>query len=84
MPPSCPFDLSHLRCRLHVDPLHLALGQVLPSIGADIRQSTPLVHAKITDTDFDIQSVIVVPVHPSLCEVVIQHVLMGILAALDL
>jgi hypothetical protein len=64
--------------------LHLWLGQVASGIGADVGQPVPLVHAKLTHANLDIQPVVVVLVHSPFGQVGAKHLLMNILATLDL
>jgi len=77
-------DLRELHGGIVIHLLHLGPCKVAPRVGADVRQPVPLVHPKLPDADFDVQSVVVVLVHVPLGQVLSQHVLVDFLAALDL
>lgn len=62
-----PFLLSmnscDLRCRDLVHLLYVLSVEICPRVGFDLRYSTPLIHSKLANSDFNIQSIIVLSIH---------------------
>jgi hypothetical protein len=64
--------------------LDLRSGEVSSRVGADIRQSVPLVHAEFSNAYLDVETAVDVLTDVALSKDVSQHLLVNILAALDL
>lgn len=77
-------DLGELDARAEDHLFHLGLCQVATSVGTDIGQPIPFVHTKLADPDFNVQPVVVVLADIAFCQMLPQHLIMNILAALDL
>ena len=76
-------DLCELDTRAEDHLLHLWSGQIATGVGADVCQTVPFVHAKLSHTDLDVQTVVVVFADVSLRQVVAQHVVVNTFASFD-
>ena len=54
------------------------------SVGADVDQTVPLIHAELADADLDIKAIVIFRVDAALRQVLPAHVDVGLLASFDL
>jgi hypothetical protein len=76
-------DLGQFRRCFQVQALDFALTQVPPCSGADVCKTIPFIHAEFSDSNFNIETVVVLYVDSALAETFSNHILMSSLAALD-
>jgi len=77
-------DLGELDTGAEDHLLHLWSGQVATGVGADVGQTVPFVHAKLSHADLDVQAVVVVFADVALGQVLAQHVVVNTFASFDL
>jgi len=71
------------RCALH-HPVFLISGEVVLSVGANVGQPVPLVHAKLPHADFDVEPVVVLWIDAPARQVLFLHLFVDLFAPLDL
>jgi hypothetical protein len=77
-------DLGKADARIEDLLLDLRSGEVSSGVGADICQSVPLVHAEFSNAHLDVETAVDVLTDVPLSKNVSQHLLVNILATLDL
>ena len=77
-------NLPQLVCSLIIHSFDLGFSKIPPRRSTNICQPVPFIHAKLSNTDFDIQPIIILYVDTTFTQTFLLHVLMGILATLDL
>lgn len=78
------FNFGKLNARVENHLLHVRSREVATSVRADVCETVPLVHAEFAHSNLDVQPVIVVLAHVALGEMLTEHVMVNILAALNL
>lgn len=77
-------DLGQLRGTFRSHGLHLRLRQISPCAGADVGQTIPLVHPKLSHAHLHVQPVVVFLLDVALGQVLLEHLLVDLFTPLDL
>lgn len=76
-------NLAQFCSGIDIHPLDVALAKVSSRARTDIRKAIPLIHTEFSDTDFDVQPVVVLDVDSPFAKSFPLHILMCLLTALD-